>query len=97
MSADIAPMEMLADKIADHKLDLMLVRDIGLELLGDSSGSTLLHDGKTPQPLVNFFRSITDGNAFQEYERWTKKILIDSFGKRRFVEMKIEASDIYKD
>jgi hypothetical protein len=97
LSADIAPSDMLADKVATSKLDLRLIRHLGLELLGDSTGSLLMHDGKTPEPLVKFLRGITSGDAVEDYRHWSSKVLIDSFGKRRFTEMKIEASDIYKD
>lgn len=95
-SAKNCPTDIIKSKIADPRLDLSLIRQMGLDCLGDSTGVNLLHDGKTPKPLVNFLRLSSNGNAFEDYKKW-EQVRSDSFGKRRFVEMKVEASDIYKE
>lgn len=95
-SANNCPPDILKTKIADPRLDMALIRQMGLDCLGDSTGVNLLHDGKTPRPLVDFLRLTSDGNAFKDYKKW-EKVRSDSFGKRRFVEMKVDSSDIYKE
>lgn len=95
-SANNCPSDILKSKIADPRLDMALIRQMGLDCLGDPTGVNLLHDGKTPRPLVDFLRLPSDGDAFKDYKKW-EKVRSDSFGKRRFVEMQVEASDIYKE
>lgn len=90
------PPDIMKNKVADPRLDLSLIRQMGLDCLGDSTGMNLLHDGKTPRPLINFLSVASDGDAFKDYKKW-EKVRSDSFGKRRFVEMQVEASDIYKE
>ena len=79
------------------KIDAELIRAVGRELLGDGVGSKLLSDPNIPNALLNWVRTAAIGDAYKEYEEWSKKVLKDSFGERRFVELKIQASDIYKE
>lgn len=97
VSVDVAPTDIITGKIADPRLDLMLVRQLGLDCLGDHSGMILLHDGKTPKSMVEFLRGSSKGNAFEDYQYWQENTLVNSFGKRRFAEMKVESSDVYKE
>lgn len=92
-----APRDLTSKKIASMKIDSELIRAIGRELLGDGNGSKLLSDPNIPNSLLNWVRTIGTGDAYKEYEDWSKKVLKDSFGERRFVELKIQSSDIYKE
>ena len=92
-----APRNLTSKKIADLKIDAELIRAVGRELLGDGVGSKLLSDPTIPNALLNWVRSPGVGDAYKEYEDWSKKVLKDSFGERRFVEMKIQPSDVYKE
>ena len=96
VTASFCPNDVLKAKLADSKIDLEMTRAVGRELLGDIIGSKLLMDKDIPKALIMWLRSPSKGNAFDEYEKWQSKVLIDSFGKRKFVELKLVANDIYK-
>lgn len=89
------PSKILSDHIADHSLDLELLRACGREMLGDINGSKLLHDPAIPNPLYNWLIASTTGDALEEYATWQKKVLINSFGDRRYHEMKVSSTDLY--
>jgi hypothetical protein len=95
-SVEVAPSDMIKYKEADPKLDLRLIRQLGLTLLGDPSGSVIIHTDKAPKPMLDFFRGITRGDARQDYSNW-EKARDKSFGKRSFVKMEVKANDIYKE
>lgn len=92
-----APRDLTAKKIADFRVDSELIRATGRELLGDGGGSKLLSDPSIPNALLNWLRTPGQGDAFSEYEDWVKSVLKDSFGERRFVELKVQPSDVYKE
>ena len=92
-----APRDLTSKKIASLKIDSELIRATGRELLGDGNGSKLLSDPNIPNSLLNWVRTAGTGDAYKEYEEWSKKVLKDSFGERRFVELKIQPSDVYKE
>jgi len=95
-SKNNCPSDIFDKKIADPVLDLTLIKQVGLECLGDSTGMNLLHDDSFPKPFINFLRNSNNGNAFEEYKKW-EKVRDKSFGERRFVEMTVKDSDIYKE
>lgn len=86
----------LKAKEAKFKLDLEAIRAIGREMLGDRHGSKLLMDKSLPKAFVSWARSPATGDAFKEYEYWQGTVLIESFGKRKFIELDLSSSDIYK-
>ena len=90
-----APRDLTSKKIASMKIDSELIRATGRELLGDGNGSKLLSDPNIPNSLLNWVRTAGIGDAYKEYEEWSKKVLKDSFGERCFVELKIQSSDVY--
>lgn len=85
-SLALAPPDVLASKVASSRLDLALIRQLGRDLLGDIKNA--------PEPMRKWLSYASDGNAVRDYEEW-KKVLTDSFGARRFVELKVSASDVY--
>jgi hypothetical protein len=92
-----APRDLTTKKIADFRVDSELIRATGRELLGDGGGSKLLSDPLIPNALLNWLRTPGTGDAYREYEDWVKSVLKDSFGERRFVELKVQPSDVYKE
>lgn len=92
---DLAPLKIIHSKQADTSLNLEMIRVIGRELLGDKTGVYLPKDKNIPTPLINWLRDSSSKNAFEEYRIWQQKILKDSFGVRRFTEMKLTSNDIY--
>lgn len=75
-------------KLSQIKVDLELVRAVGRELGAGVSG--------TPQPMVNWFKTASPGNAVTDYTLWRDKVLLDSFGKPKFNELKLTADHLYK-
>ena len=92
-----APHGLTSKKIATPQIDSELIRATGRELLGDGGGSKLLADPGIPNAMLSWLRTAGSGDAYREYEDWSKKVLKSSFGERRFVELKIQPSDVYKE
>lgn len=97
VSFKTCPPDILNTKIADHRLDLLLIRQLGIYCLGDDTGMDLLTRKDVPKPLTNFLRSSSSGDALRDYSYWQKEVLPNSFGKRRFVEMNVKSSDIFQE
>jgi hypothetical protein len=99
-SAALAPPDVLAARTADIRVDLELIRATGRALLGDETGSALARGvangaGRAPRPLVDWLRGAPCDTALGDYELWGS-VLEASFGARRFVELGVSASDIYR-
>jgi len=95
VAIDHVPTDVLDDEMGDFSLDLEMIKAIGRQILGDINGSKLIMDKNIPGPLVNWLRNVATEDAFKEYEIWQSKVLIDSFGKRKFVELHLAADDLY--
>jgi hypothetical protein len=91
----LMPPDVQAEGIADPRVDLELARSVGRELLGDISGMKLLHTRPAPEAMLNWLRLPGSGNAREDYRLWREQVLTDSFGPRRFVDMKLNADDLY--
>lgn len=90
------PRRVREQKRATAACDLMLVRRLARELLGDPDGTRLRSDKDVPRALAAWATGAPAGeNAIEDFENW-QKVLADSFGARRFVELNVKASDIYK-
>jgi len=94
-SAALAPPDMLRARSADPRLDLELIRATGRALLGDETGSRLARERRAPRPLVDWLRCAASDAALDDYRAWGP-VLEASFGARRFVELGVTASDIYR-
>lgn len=81
---------------ADLRTDLELVRAIGRELLGDITGTRLARAGAAPEAMVDWLRLPASDDPIEEYRTWRTQVLHDSFGARRFVELPLTQSDIYR-
>jgi len=90
----LLPGVMAKEKKADIRLDLESVRAIGRAALGDPTGLKLVGRADLPKPMADFLRLPSSGSAIEDYGTW-EKVLKDSFGPRRFVELPITSSDLY--
>jgi hypothetical protein len=93
-SYDLFPPLMRDTKIANHILDKELIRALGRELLGDRTGNKLLASGVAPAPFINWLRCSTSNPAVKEYALWDK-VLEQSYGKKKFVDMNVTTKTIY--
>jgi len=82
----LMPSKQVDSKIASRNLNLELIRDIGTTLLG----------GKTdPAPMTNWFKLPPMKNAIEDYKIWYNKVLIDSFGKHKYVKLDLTSKEVY--
>lgn len=88
------PATLMTDKLAVSVTNSELIKATGRELLGDIIG-TRLHSLKYPKALIAWLRGPAHIPAFEEYGTWVRKVLTDSYGARKFVELKLESQDIY--
>jgi hypothetical protein len=92
---DVLPTKIKSDKKGDCLADLEAVKLIGRELLGDKNGNKLYLDKDIPEPISNFLRLPAESNAVEEYRTWGQ-VLKAGFGPRRFIELKINRDEFYK-
>lgn len=90
------PHDLMATKKANIRTDLEIVRSIGRQLLGDVSGMRLGRDKVAKDAMINWLRLPASDDAIKEYGIWRNQVLQDSFGARRFVELPLTSSDIYR-
>ncbi|MCF1461747.1 hypothetical protein FS827_10460 [Agrobacterium vitis] len=79
---------------ASGAIDLELIRGIGREMLGETSGASIGEDNAIPQAMRDWLQRPSGLDAKDEYRAWIKA-LEDSFGARRFTELSVNASDVY--
>ena len=90
----LLPRSIATSKRADIRLDLESIRAVGRTILGDSTGLGLVGREDLPKPMTNFLRLPSSGSAIEDYRAWGK-VLKDSFGPRRFMELPISFRDVY--
>jgi len=93
LSIHVAPPDVLHRKMSDFRIDLELVRQLGLQLLGVRAGVHTSYAG-IPEPLVDWLSVPSAGSALSDYESW-QRVLWESFGERRFTVMPVTPQDIY--
>jgi hypothetical protein len=91
-----APHDLMDTGRADFRTDLDLVRAIGRELLGDITGASLARASAAPRAMIDWLRLPALDDPIEEYRTWRTQVLHDSFGARRFVELPLTQSDIYR-
>lgn len=89
------PSELISKKLASSRTDAELARLTARELLGDPSGVRLALDHEVPRPMADWLRMSGSGSARDDYEQWREKVLMASFGPRKFVRMNTKAEDVY--
>jgi hypothetical protein len=84
----VMPMDVLENKRANPRITLNGIRLVGQELLGANTA--------VPQAFSTWLRLPAPDSALQDYTDW-QFVLADSFGPRRFAELSVSPSDIYKE
>lgn len=92
---NVMPTKIKNEKVGSNLTDLESIRLIGRTLLGDSTGMSLHLNKEIPIPLLNWVKGIPNKDSFKEYENWDK-VIDESYGERKFIEMKIDQNLIYK-
>jgi hypothetical protein len=90
-----APNDVLRTKLASVGTDAELVRLTGRELLGNGNGIHLTKNTAIPAAMVSWLRLSGKGSPVKDYTEWREKILMASFGPRKFVKMLVTASEVY--
>lgn len=89
-----SPPDVIATKKASIRIDLELIKMIGRILLGSKTGANL-RTSTAPKPMIDWFLLPSTGRAVNDYKIWQEKVLKESFGERRFTELKLNFSDVY--
>lgn len=92
---DQMPPDLLAERRADIRTDLELIRFTGRELLGDLRGMGRSSHDTAPPPLMDWLRSSSGGDPFDDYRNF-QSCLHASFGARKFVSLSLTAEEIYR-
>lgn len=83
---DVMSVKSKSEKISSIATDLEASKLIGRQIIDMAAA---------PKEIVSFLNAGSSGNAKAEFAKWNKA-LDSAYGKRQFVEMKIDKSDIYK-
>lgn len=95
-TVNYGPYDILTKKLGKHSIDTNLIKATCREILGDIGGSKLNSDKSIPEALITWISLAGKENTFEEYKGWGT-VLKNSFGARRFVELPVKLSDVYKD
>jgi len=82
--------------LADGKPDREMIRANARELLGDRGGTRLKLLKVAPEPMIDYLRLPSSGDAQQDLHDWYQTVLPKSFGARRFTELHVSYSDVYQ-
>ena len=83
---DVMPIKAKSDKISSCQTDLEAIKLIGRQLIDKDTA---------PKPIMDFLNCGSSANARNEFAKWDSA-LDAAYGKRQFVEMKINKSNIYQ-
>lgn len=73
-------------KYSSFEVDALAIKQVARELLGDITGKNLQN---VPKPFIRFVNDEhIASTSYDEFAKWEKTI-IDSFGKKRFVDMDV--------
>lgn len=89
-----APPDIVRRKRSGFRTDLELIRAMGRELLGDVSGASLRYEAGLPEPIVQYLNMPSSGSAVEDYKTYKNKVL-EACWPRKYIELKLEAKDIY--
>lgn len=89
--------DLLKAKVGDVTTDSYLIKATGRELLGDVNGTKLIMDKAIPRTMLTWLRTPGNGKPVKDYKDWYEKILPDSFGPRKFVELIVNEHEVYGD
>ena len=89
------PPAVLASKKANTSVDLELIRLTGRELLGDSTGLSLLKNKAAHSVVINWLRCAATSDPITDYRLWGD-VLTKAYGKRKFIELKFNLDKFYE-
>lgn len=92
---DIMSHKTKADKLATYTTDMDSIRQLGRQLVGDISGRSLRYNATIPKAILDWLLGASTKNPIEEYVSWGNTLDV-GYGKRKFVEMKVTADDLYK-
>lgn len=95
VTVQYAPFDVLDRKCGDSRTDRELIRALGRELLGDITGVRLARAKAAPSPMLDWLRLPAADSALHDYRTWMNRVLKDSFGERRFVDLAVTTDDLY--
>jgi hypothetical protein len=81
---------------ASPRLTVELIKLIGRQLLGDSSGGSLRTKPDIPKPMIEWLGIPAGRDAVGDYAIWRDDVLKASFGPRRFSKLELSETDLYR-
>jgi hypothetical protein len=96
-SLNFIPPDIIMNKQADIRADLELIKTTGRELLGDQIGTSLTFESSLPEKLVSWLLMPSMQRSVDEYRTCKYEVLKECFGDARFIPMKLESKDLYKE
>lgn len=90
-----APRHVTEARKASTRVNQILLRQTGLDLLGDPSGRSL--KGSVPQAVLDHLILPPGSSAINDYATWQDTVMPRGFGARRFTEFKVDSAVIYKE
>jgi hypothetical protein len=96
-SLSIIPPDIVRNKRADVRADLELIKSVGCAVLGDPDGAHLSIDKELPSGLVKWLQLPSSGRATGDYAAWKHQVLPAAFGRPRFVGLKLDSLELYKE
>lgn len=82
---DVMPVKEKSEKISTFKTDIECVKSIG----------RTLNRKDLPKAFEDWLNKAASINAYKEFDEWNK-VLLDSYGQRKFILLEISEKDIYK-
>jgi len=84
---NLIPPIVKTSKIAHYSTDIELSKAVSRECLTKVTA---------PVPFTNWLKFSSNENPIEEFKTWQEKVLIDSYGKRKFIELKLTGDMIYE-
>ena len=85
-SFDLMSDKQRSEKIGNKLFDRRLINAVGLELLGDITGSSLLMNKNIPSKFTNWLIFPDKCGNINYYKKWMDTV-VDIFGERRFIKI----------
>lgn len=92
---EIMPVRAKNTKSSEYTTDLEAIKLLGRKLLGEVNSRKLAAYYEVPKPFLEFLIRGADTDSFKQLTEW-EEVLKKSYGKRKFIEMKIKREDIYQ-
>ncbi len=96
-SMKFLPDSLISKQIAGEHGDIELIKAVGREILGDKTGASSTLDKAIPPELAKWLNSPSTQGSIRTYKTWKYKVLKESFGEAKFVEMRLDSSNLYKE